>query len=771
MPATASISTRAVLDRYCVTCHNRRLKTAGLTLDTMDLADVGTGADVWEKVVRKLRAGAMPPAGRPRPDRPTYDAVISWLETELDRAASRNPNPGRTEPIHRLNRAEYQNAIRDLVALDMDMASDLPADDGSYGFDNIASALKISPTLMDGYLVAAEKIGRLAIGASAPLEVKTFRLSDELSQDHHVEGLPFGTRGGTLIRFTFPKDGEYLLSVQLARWGVNGNGEHIPTFDQPQLLEITLDGERLQVFTLPRAERPEDQRGLDRRDLDAGWQVRFAAKAGPREIGVTFLNNTSPLLETLIAPLRPYAGGSTGFYSARKGAYLRSVEITGPFNAAVVDDTPSRRRIFVCRPASPSAEAACARTILSTLARRAYRRPVTETDIQGLFDFYNSGQAEGGFEAGIEMALRALLVSPEFLFRIERDPAQIAANTTYRINDVELAARLSFFLWSSIPDDELLDLAAKGKLRNPAILEQQVRRMLADPKLEGLVANFTGQWLMLRNVPGVRPDPWKDPDFDENLRQAFRRETELFFESVIREDRSAQDLLTADYTFVNERLARHYGIPNVYGSAFRRVRLTDENRRGLLGQGSLLSVTSQPTRTSPVSRGKWILENILGTPPPSPPPNVPPFPEEEGKEPASVRAKLEQHRANPVCATCHATMDPLGFALENFDLVGRWRARDESAGAIDASGTLSDGTPFNGPVEMRRALLSRGDQFVATLTEKLLTYALGRGIEHYDAPAIRAITRDAARDNYRMASSLILGIVKSVPFQMRRSQS
>ena len=805
---------RAVLDRYCVTCHNERLRTGDLALDTLDLSDVAHDAAVWEKVVRKLRGGVMPPVGRPRPDSLTYAALVSWLEAELDRAAAVHPNPGRTEAFHRLNRAEYQNAVRDLLGIELDVAALLPGDDSSYGFDNIAGVLRFSPTLLERYLTAAKKVSRAAIGGPPPFpNFDVFRVADDLPQDDRLEDLPFGTRGGVRIRYNFPADGEYVVRARLARQ-LGGQDRDVPRFQTAQQLEVSLDREALQVFTLPAAqptvgrrrptppaqpsagprsrptapaaperEQPETGRqriGVGARNrLDADWEFRFATTAGPHDVAVTFTTRTPALLETLIQPyLYPKPPGSNQ-WSSRRGIYLRTVEISGPFEVTGVSDTPSRHRIFVCRPARPSEEAGCATTILSTLARRAYRRPVTDAELAALLTFYNDGRAAGDFETGIELALRGLLVSPGFLFRIERDPAQIAPDTDYRISDLELASRLSFFLWSSIPDDELLEAAMQGTLAEPAVLDRQVRRMLADSRSAALVDNFVGQWLQLRRVPTLAPDPFKDPDFDESLRRALRRETELFLDSIIHEDRSVLELLEADYTFLNERLARHYGVPHVYGSHFRRVALPAGSvRGGLLGQGSVLAVTSHANRTSPVVRGKWILENILGTPPPEPPANVPALEEkQDGGQALTMRERMEEHRVNPICASCHLIMDPLGLALENFDQAGRWRPVEESFNSrvasftpIDTVGTLPDGTTFDGPVEMRQALLSRSDNFVATLTEKLLTYALGRGAEHYDMPAVRAITRDAARNDHRF-SSLVLGVVNSVPFQMRRSES
>ncbi len=771
---------RALLDRYCVTCHNERLQVADLTLDAADVGNVGAHPEIWEKVVRRLRAGAMPPAPRPRPDPATYEAFTTWLETELDAAAARNPDPGRTDTFHRLNRSEYRNVVRDLLALDVDVAALLPADDGSYGFDNIAGVLGISPTLLERYLSAAKRISRLAIGRPAPsATAETFRLTADLTQDVRVDGLPFGTRGGTRFEFTFPEDAVYGIRVQLSR---DASGT-LKTFDTPHRLEVSLDGEPLRTFSVgepppPGAARssPEYQEYLARqRAVDDGWEVRAPVRAGPHTVQATFHQKTSAYAETLRQPfLRPYTSITGG--DTRYQPYVGSVTVAGPFEASgarPVEGTPSRDRIFVCRPASgaAAAEAACAREIFSTLARRAYRRPVTEGDLAVLLDFYAQGRADGGFEAGIELGLRRLLASPEFLFRVARDPAGAAPGSPYRVPDIELASRLSFFLWSSIPDDELLDLAAAGTLHQPDVIEAQTRRMLADPRAEALVENFAGQWLYLRNVRALTPDEDLFPDFGEALRRAFQRETELFFGSVLREDRSVLDFLTADYTFVNERLARHYGMPNVYGSHFRRISLPDPSRRGLLGHGSILAATAYPTRTSPVLRGKWVLENLLGTPPPLPPPDVPSLEETTGDGAAlSMREAMEQHRANPVCASCHRLMDPPGFALEQFDAVGRYRTRNEANTPIDASGVLPDGTVFEGAAGLREALLDRPDLFVTTLTEKLLIYALGRGVEHHDAPAIRAITREAAADGHRF-STLILGVVKSPPFQMRRTRS
>ena len=756
---------RALVDRYCATCHNDRLQTGGFSFDAIDLDDVAAHPEAFEKVVRKLRAGAMPPRPRPRPDQDAYDGFRARLEGELDRAAAANPNPGRTETLHRLSRTEYRNAVRDLLALDADVDQLLPADDTSYGFDNIAGVLGVSPTLMERYLSAARKISRLAVASPVPSPTAdTFRIASDLGQDERIEGLPFGTRGGVLVDYHFPEDAEYVIEVM-------PDG---PLRVEPHQLEVTVDGERVELLTVGKAPDPDDPRGLYVPTIDT-LKVRIPIKAGPRQVGVAFVRKTSAEPEGIRKLYRrPFTGEGSGGDS-RYQPYVESVTIAGPYEASgarPVDETPSYARVFVCRPAGavPAEEAACARQILARLGRLAYRRPVTGDDVERLLTFYERGRAQGSFETGIEMALRRLLVSPEFLFRIERDPDGVAPGSNYRLSDLELASRLSFFLWSSIPDDELLDVAARGELADPAEFERQARRMLADPRSDALVTNFAGQWLTLRNAAAVQPDEDAFPDFGEGLRQAFRRETELLFTSVLREERSTLDLLAADYTFVNERLAQHYGIPNVRGSHFRRVALNDAARGGLLGHGSILTVTSYANRTSPVLRGKWILENILGTPPPPPPPDVPDLETAEGGAPLSMREAMEQHRANPVCASCHQLMDPPGLSLENFDAVGRWRDRSETKAAIDASGALPDGTEYEGPSGLKAALLRHPDRFVTTVTEKLLTYALGRGVEYYDAAAVRSIVRNAAENDYRL-SSLILGVVDSVPFQMRRSPS
>jgi hypothetical protein len=743
---------RTVMTRYCVSCHNDKLKTAGLSLSGVDIAQPTAHAAVFEKVIRKLRTGAMPPAGRPRPDEATYHRVTNWLEEQIDREAERRPNPGRTESVHRLNRAEYRNAVRDLLALDVDVAGLLPADDMSYGFDNIAGVLRITPSLLDRYMAAARQISRVAVGSPAlPPTAETFRLKADLSQDVSFDALPVGTRGGTAIRYHFPLDGEYVIGI-----------ETIPGGADTHQLEISVDGAQVQVFNIG-GRRAGGLSAYD--EADRGPEVRVPVKAGSRVVAVTFVKRASALPETIRQPfLAPHAEGGTRYQPS-----VGSVTITGPFAPQGASDTSSRRRIFVCHPATQAAEPACARQILSTLAKRAYRRPVTEAELDVLLGFYRDTRARSTFDAGVEMALRRLLVSPEFLFRVETDPAGVAPGAPYPVGNYELASRLSFFLWSSIPDDELLDLATKGTLGTPAVLDRQVRRMLADPRADALAANFAAQWLYLRTLEGSLPDVYLFPNFGENLRQDFRRETELFFGSVLRENRSVLDLLTADYTFVNERLARHYGIPNVYGPDFRRVTLPDPNRRGLLGQGSILTVTSLADRTTVVGRGKWILENILGAPPPPPPADVPPLRENKaGVKPLTLRERMEQHRANPVCASCHARMDPLGFALENFDATGQWRTKDGET-PIDASAVLPDGTKFEGPAGLRAMLVSQPEQIATAATEKLLVYALGRGLEHYDAPAARKIVREASKTGYSL-QSLILGVAKSTPFRMRRAE-
>lgn len=756
---------RALINQYCLSCHSDRLKAGGLTLETIASHEVSQNPDVWEKVLRKVRARHMPPAGTPRPDEAAYEAAISSLETSLDRAARAAPNPGRTATFRRLTRTEYQNAIRDLLALEVDVATLLPADDPSYGFDNVTVG-DLSPTLLDRYVSAAEKISRVAVGGpSRSPGGDTIRIQPDLTQEEHLDGLPIGTRGGALVRYSFPLDGEYEITIRLAR----DRNEHVEGLSEPHDLELLLDRERLQLFTVKPPQRepgsPADYQP-SHEIVDQHLKVRVPVKAGPHAVGVAFLKSTSALLETA---RRPYQAHFNFYRHPRIQPAIYSISIVGPYAATGPGETPSRRRIFGSQPANRADEDASAKRILAALMRRAYRRPVTEADIQGPLALYRKARAEGGFEAGIEMALSAVLVSPEFLFRVEPDPAGLAPATVYRVSDLELASRLSFFLWSSIPDDELLDVAVAGRLSKPAVLERQVRRMLADSRSRALVSNFASQWLHLRNLASITPDMRLFPDFDDNLRQAFRQETELFFESILRDDRTALDLVSANYTFVNERLAKHYGIPHVYGSRFRRVTLNeDTGRGGLLRQGSILTVTSYATRTSPVLRGKWVLDNVLGVPPPPPLPDVPALKDNTVDGNLSVRKRLAEHRNNPTCAACHNLTDPVGLSLEKFDAIGRRRTA-EAGTPIDASGGLPDGSQFADVHGLEQALLKRPEIFVGTLTERLLTYALGRGVETYDAPAIRAIVREARPQGYRV-SSLIMGIVKSTPFQMRTSR-
>jgi mono/diheme cytochrome c family protein len=772
----AAAAHRQVIDTYCVTCHNARARTGGLSLDAEDPAAAGTNPELWEKVARKVRTGMMPPPGVPRPEQASARRLATFLETTLDEAARVAPNPGRPL-VHRLNRAEYANAVRDLLDLEVDVTPMLPPDDSAAGFDNNADVLGLSPVLLESYLTAAERISALALGdPSAPPAGELFRVKQDESQDRHIDGLPLGTVGGLQIRTTLPLDGEYQFQVRLFRTNLGT----MRGLEYPHQLEISVDGERVHVAPFggdKEIAASSDNPTTTGDSVDGRFTVRVPLKAGPRRIAVAFLEKTHALNTRR---LQNYVRSSSDTIDFSGYPHIDEVILTGPFNATGAGDTPSRRRVFVCRPDSAadetiSASAAadettCARRIVSVLTRRAYRGDVTPTDMGSLMAFFERGRKEGGsFDAGIELALRRILASPKFVLRVERDPATVADGAAYLLSDLELASRLSFFLWSSIPDDELLDVAAKGTLKTPAILEQQVRRMLADPRSQALIDNFLAQWLQLRNLKSRQPNSHAFPDFDDNLRQSLEKEMELFFASIMREDRSVLDLMTADYTFVNERLARHYGIPRVYGSHFRRVTLAEDARKGLLGKGAILMVTSHPHRTSPVIRGKWILENVVGAPPPPPPDVVPPFQEEtEAHKPRSVRERMEQHRRNPACSGCHRMIDPAGLALENFDAVGAWRTRDGGTRGtpVDASGQLLDGTTVNGVVELRQALMREPQTFVGTMTEKLLTYAVGRGLTGHDMPAVRTIVRDGERDNYRF-SSIILGIVRSVPFQMR----
>jgi hypothetical protein len=753
--APTPASQKALLDRYCIGCHSAKLKTGGVVLEGMDFTHVGDHAEVLEKVIRKLKTGEMPPPGLPRPDAVTSATLAKWIEDSIDRYSAATPNPGRPV-IHRLNRSEYSNTIRDLLALDTKPGALLPVDDSGFGFDNIGEVLSVSPALLERYMSAARRISRMAVGETGMKpteeEFSARTLGMRTTRNERVsDDLPFDSRGGMAFEYYFPVDAEYQIRIKLGG-GDPGN-------------------------TTP-------------------YEIRMPVKAGLRTVGVDFLrDSTKP--EVIPTAGRRGGGNAAPPGGAGRGAKPLTAEmdlrldgakikrfeptegfgfpqvdrviIDGPYNPTSAGETASREKVFVCRPpAGGKDDDPCAHMILTNLAHRAFRRPVSDTDVQPLMAFYKQGKQDSGFDMGIEKALRAMLVSPDFVFRIERDPNGKTPGTVYRIGDVELASRLSYFLWSSMPDQTLQDLAEKGKLKDPAVLTQQVRRMLEDPRSQSLVDNFMSQWLTLRNIALSKPDPDAFPEFDDSLRQAFRTETELFTQNIIREDRPVTEMLDANYTFLNQRLAEHYGIKNIYGSQFRKVTLTDPNRGGLLGQGSILTVTSYPNRTSVVQRGKWILETLLGSPPPPPPPDIPDLkPKSNDGRQLTMREAMQQHRANPVCASCHVRMDPLGFAMENYDGVGKWRTKDAGA-EIDASGKMPDGSNFRGPAELKKSLLaSHRDEYLTTLTSKLLTYALGRGLEYYDMPAVRSITRQAAKDDYRV-SALVTAIVQSTPFQMRR---
>jgi hypothetical protein len=808
--ATTPFTPQIFLEENCLECHNEQASTAmalfsGLYLDRVDVSDVSQDPVVWEEVVVKLRTGMMPPSSEPRPDPAAQHRFLEYLESGLDAAARTNLNPGRPA-LHRLNRTEYSNAIRELLALDVDAETLLPVDDASFGFDNIAGSLGVSPVLIERYADAAGKISRLGIGDPAMTpELATHYVPNFLMQGEHIEGLPFGTRGGIRVEHFFPLDAEYLLTVDLMS---AVNGIHIGNGVPNEQLEVTLDGERIALFDISRplpppaeeeaepeaeegdeavaeevvaedaetdaqepAEEEAPQAAEDMEKEGEKWEVRVPVMAGPHVLTAAFIKKNHAPIEDIIQQssntlLDPLFNGTPDVTLL---AHVGSVTVDGPYNATGAGDTPSRRKVFVCRPQQPSEEEECARQILSTLAYRAYRRPVGTEHMSVLMGFFEEGRARGGFDKGIEVAMQRILSSPQFIFRFERDPRGVDPDEAYRISDLELASRLAFFLWSSIPDDELLDLATRNRLSRPAVLREQVERMLDDPRSSALTENFAGQWLYLRNLDIKDASTYLFPDFDDNLRDSFRRETELLFEDVMRADRSILDLLTADYTFVNDRLAKHYGIEGVYGSQFRRVQVDDERRRGVLGHGSVLLVTSQPNRTSPVTRGVWVLENILGAHVPSPPPvPIPALEEAAGDtdfESLSVRELMESHRSKPFCEGCHKIMDPVGLAMENYDVIGRWRTHDGDT-PIDATARLVDGTEIDGPVELREALLKYSDQIVRNVTDKLLTYAIGRGTEYYDAPVVRSIVRDAAADNYSF-SSIVMGIVTSEPFLMR----
>ena len=760
---SSTISDRALVDKYCVGCHSDKLKTGGLSLQSADLTNIPAGAETWEKVIHKVRLGAMPPQGLPRPDSATMDHFASYLETSIDKASTAHPNPGRAT-LHRLNRTEYANAVRDLLGLEVDPAPLLPADDESYGFDDIADVLRTSPSLLERYMAASWNLSRLAVGdLNLGADTATYRAKPDLSQNGHMEGLPLGTRGGLAIRHYFPLDGVYVLRVRLWR----ATADAIKGLEELHQVEISIDGQRVKLATIggkDEAELSYTNSGKSALEIDARLTVKVPVKAGPRTVVATFMAEGESQDDNI---LQPFERANLDPLDFRGLPAVDRVSITGPLNPTGPGDTPSRKLIFVCRPTGHVDEVPCAKKIIGALARRAYRRPVTDNDLETLLSFYQKGRNEGGtFESGIEAAIQLILASPEFLFRFEPDPPTVAPGAVYRISDMELASRLSFFLWSTGPDEQLMNLASLGKLKDPAVLDNQVKRMLSDPKSKALVDNFADQWLYLRNLKNINPDFETFPDFDDNLRQAMRHETDLFFTNLIREDRSILDLLNANYTFINERLAHHYGIPNIYGTDFRRVTLTDDRRRGLLGQASILTVTSYATRTSPVQRGKWILTNLIGMPPDPPPPNVPALKEhsDPGKV-TSLRERMEQHRANPACAGCHKVMDPIGFSLENFDAVGQWRSSDEGA-KIDPAGVMFNGSKIDGPVALREILMAKPEIFASVFAEKLMVYALGRGLQYYDMPTVRAIVRDARRNDYRL-SSIVLGIVKSTPFQMK----
>src|SRR5215471_1156961 len=768
--AAPSSPQQALINQYCVTCHNQRAKTANVMFDTMDVTDVSQHPEIWERAVRKLRGGMMPPPGARRPDQAAVEGLATYLETALDASAAARPNPGRVA-VHRLNRAEYANVIEDLLGVHVDASALLPKDDISNGFDNIASVLKVSPSFLDQYISAARFVTNEAIGNPSPKPGSTvFRSSRSVDQGAHIEGLPLGTRGGMLVEHLFPADGEYKFNI-----GGIASAGYVRGLEWEHTLIITIDGNRVWE---KKVGGEDDIKAIDQKQaaavaaINGRFQnISIPVKAGPHKVGITFIERSYAESDDT---LRSFIPGTLEDRIAR----VSTLEMLGPYDSGGTTETPSHKQVFVCHPAATATEAeqtACAKQILSTFAKRAYRRPVTDRDMVAPMAFYKTGKADGGdFDSGIKSALTALLSSPKFLYRAESIPDNAVPDSNYRISDLDLASRLLFFLWSRLSDDDLLNAVAQGKLnnpRNPKALEQQVRRMLADPKSRSLVTNFAFQWLKVRGIDDIDPDAVQFPNWDDSLHEAFKREMELFLDSIIREDRSVVDLLTSNYTFVNERLALHYGIPNVRGNRFRRVTLDNPNRFGLLGKGSILMVTSYPNRTAPVLRGAFVLENIMGTPPSPPPPDVEGFKEnKEGEKAKTVREIMEKHRANPVCNNCHGVMDPLGFSLENFDAIGAWRSKDVFAGTdIDASGKLVDGTAVNGPSDLRAALLKHPEQFAQTLTEKMMMFALGRELEYYDMPAIRKIVRVSAKDNYKF-SSIVLGIVKSPAFQLRRAE-
>jgi mono/diheme cytochrome c family protein len=772
--ATPAPDVQAFVKQYCVTCHNERNKAAvsNLVLEKVDTAAAGQHGEIWEKVVMKLRAGQMPPLSARRPDRALSDQVAAWLESELDRHAAARPNPGRTESLHRLNRTEYKNAVRDLLGLDIDVYNMLPPDPlggGDANFDNIASSLRISQSLLERYVSAARKVSRTALAGNVPSNIQTFKPPQGLRQDVRLPGMPFGTRGGFYIDYVFPLDAIYKIDLTLGR-GLGGDGfggAELPG----EIVELSVDGEQVKAWEIrPAASRTEAQPAAgaaQMRGRAPAYTIDLPVKAGEHRLMATF-KKVRPTVEQEGDRL-PFVGQQLPGNALPPG--VSSMIVTGPIKVLGKADTDSRRRILTCMPRTEAEEEPCARQILTTLARRGFRRPTTNDDMAYLMRFYQEGRKDSNFDNGIERAVRALLVSPEFLFRTETEPAGVAPGAPYRVSDLELASRLSFFLWSSIPDDELLNVAVKGQLKTPAVLEKQVRRMLQDPRSEALTKSFASFYLWIRNVENTQMDADLYPNFDQTLRQAMAKETELFFDSVRAGDRSVLTLLDADYTYLNERLALHYGIPGVKGPDFRRVQLSpDSPRRGILGKASILLVTSVPTRTSPVKRGKWILDNVLGTPPPSPPANIPPLGEQKQDDGRvlSLREMMAKHRSNPICAGCHNTIDPLGFALEQFDAIGKWRQVDRSFTPIDPTGTMPDGSKFGTLGDFRKQIIANPGPFLRTFTEKMLIYALGRPFESYDAPAVRQVLRGAAAGNYKF-SDIVVGIVKSAPFQMRRA--
>ena len=747
-------SMRAMVKTYCLDCHDSSVTKGDLNIEAILADDTTQHIKIWEDVVRRLSARQMPPAGKKRPDEATYQSALKTLETTLDQHAMAHPQPGRTETIRRMNRTEYRNAIRDLLALEIDAVALLPADEASHGFDNVTVGT-LSPTLLDRYLSAAQKISHLAVGgASRAPGGDTIRMKPDITQEEWVEGLPLGTRGGALIPYTFPRNGDYDVRIYLAR----DRDEEVEGLKENHNLIALLDGKQINSFEIKPASAAKQQH------VDDHLKFRMSVNAGPHNLGITFLKNPSSLQETL---RQPYNSHFNSHRHPRISPAVFQVSITGPYDSTEAGDSPSRKKIFTATPTSAADEEACAKKILSPIMRRAYRRPITDEDLARPLKFFREARTGGGFDAGIEAALSAILVSREFLFRVEQEPNATPPGGVYQVSDIELASRLSYFLWSSIPDDELLAVAERGELSKPDVLEKQTQRLLSDPRSESLVYNFASQWLHLRNLESITPDGRLFPDFDDNLRQAMRQETEMLFSEIFHENRSVMDLLKADHTYLNERLAKHYGIPYIYGQHFRRVSLPkDSQRGGLLRHGSVLTLTSYATRTSPVIRGKWVLENIMGTPPPPPAPDVPGLDDNNVSASLPVRERLAAHRANPVCASCHDFMDPVGFSFENFDAVGRWRTMEEGQ-PVDATGGLPDGSTFHGIAGLEDGLLKRPEMFATALTEKLLVFALGRGVEYYDGIAVRTIVRHAQTNDFRFAA-IIQGIVKSTPFRMRQ---